>query len=486
VFRRTWILFRARLTMAGRAGWPIPALLFQALLATVLALLVRDALPPFPYALFVLSLSALLLAVPLLSELGLVLRRDEGGEWAESLPARPIELALARLLQLVLLLLLLALAFLVPAALLAPAGFGLVPRLLLPGLGCGLALVLAAVLIWFQRLLQGRAESLLVLLQTALVVGTVVGLLTVLGHVPELARLTPQEGASSWLAFFPPSWFAAPLAGGGASEWSTPLAVSALALLSLFFARTPRARAELRRRSLLALLLVPLRGIAARFWVRSDERGAFDLVFDALPREREVVLRTYPMFGIPLAFLWIGAREAQGRSGPWQDDLLSLLFFTVVIYLPLFLTHVPLSESSGAAWLLGTAPVTRAGIVAGAIKALFVRFLLPLYLVLALLALGLSGPELLARLWLPALLSSLFLLRLLYPRCVRELPLSVPPEELHAEPDWTGLLTGLAAGLTLVAVLANRFLTWPLGLLAALVLAALDSFLARRMRARPA
>ena len=105
MFRRTWILFGARMRMTSRAGWPIPALLFQGLLATVLAALVRDGLPPFPYALFALSLSALLLAVPLLSELGLVLRRDEGREWVEALPARPIELALARLLQLVTLLL---------------------------------------------------------------------------------------------------------------------------------------------------------------------------------------------------------------------------------------------------------------------------------------------------------------------------------------------------------------------------------------------
>ncbi len=44
--------------------------------------------------------------------------------------------------------------------------------------------------------------------------------------------------------------------------------------------------------------------------MRKGERGTFDLVWDALPLEREFVLRTYPMFGIPLAFLVAGGVTA--------------------------------------------------------------------------------------------------------------------------------------------------------------------------------
>ena len=54
--------------MAGRSGWPIPAFVFLAVLATALAALVRDALPAFSYSLFALSLGGLVLALPLLSE----------------------------------------------------------------------------------------------------------------------------------------------------------------------------------------------------------------------------------------------------------------------------------------------------------------------------------------------------------------------------------------------------------------------------------
>lgn len=443
----------------------------------------RDALPPFPYALFALSLNAGLLAIPLLAELGLVLRRDEGGEWVEALPARPLELSLARTLAFLGLLLSLSLAVLGPASLLAPGALGLPQRLALPGLGCALALLLAVVLIWAQRLLLGRAEGLLVLLQTTLVASVVVGLLLVLGHLPELGALEPPTSGRSWLSFYPPSWFAVPLVHGGRT-WLPALALGALSLAALALVRQPVARTVVRRPNVLETLLAPLRRAATFAWVRRDERGAFDLVYDALPREREVLLRTYPLLGIPIAFLWIGARGAQGRGDPWRDDLLALLFFTAGVYLPVLLSSVPLTESPRASWLLRTAPVPPGAIAAGAIKALFVRFLLPLHLALSVLALALSGPHLLARLALPALLVSLLVLRLLYGRCVRDLPLSVPPEDLRSELDWTGLGAGLAALLTLGALLANRLLDVRLGLSTALLLGIVDAFLARRLRSR--
>jgi hypothetical protein len=63
---------------------------------------------------------------------------------------------------------------------------------------------------------------------------------------------------------------------------------------------------------------------------------------------------------------------------------------------------------------------------------------------------------------------------------VRDLPLSRAPEDLAAAIDWTGLVSALAVGLTVAAVLANRFLTWPAGLLVGLVLLVLDLGLRRK------
>jgi len=460
--------------MLRRGDLPLPALVFLAVLASALAGLVREALPPFPYALFALALGALGLAFPLLSELGALLRRDEGGEWIAALPATAGELRLARTLHLLAALTGLVLAWFVPFACLAPVELG-AGRWALPLAGLGLAVLLAAGLVWAQELLLERASGLLVLLETALVVGAVVGLLQLLGRLPELARLTPDTPA---LAGLPPTWFAAALTGAGPGP---ALCAAGVGLLALW-AVPPAAQRAARRASWLERALGPLRSLACRHWVRRDERASFELVFAALPREREVALRTYPMLGIPLAFLLVGLRS--GADAAWRGDLLALLFFTTGIYLPLLLTHVPLSESAGASWLLRLAPAPRGALVNGAIKALFVRWILPLYLGLAVLGLVLGEGALVGRLLPLALALVLLELRLLYGRLVRELPLSTAPEELRAEVDWAGLVSGLAVGATLLAVLARRFLPLELALGLALALVGLELVLDRGLRRR--
>ena len=65
----------------------------------------------------------------------------------------------------------------------------------------------------------------------------------------------------------------------------------------------------------------------------------------------------------------------------------------------------------------------------GTIKALAVRFLLPLYLVLGWIAWMQAGPAFVVGVGLAGALSTLLVCQLLYPVCVRERPLSVPPDE---------------------------------------------------------
>lgn len=477
---RTAHLARARFALARRTGWPVPALAFHAGLAALLSLLLREALPPYPYALCALAVGCLLLALPLLSDLGAILRQDEGVEWAAALPALAREHTLARALHLLAWLAAFVLAWFVPWAALAPPGTGAAARLALPALGFALVLALATLLIWAQQLLLARAQGAFVLLETALFLVVVVALLRLLGRLPELAGIQPGQEGRAWL---PIAWFARPLALGARAS-VLPLATLAactLALLAVPAAATTRGRAP----RALERWLEPLRWAAVRIWVRADERGPFELVYRALPREREMALRTYPILGIPLAFLWVGTRGAQASGEPWRADLLALLCFTVSVYLPVLLVHVPLSESAPAAWILRTAPRPASALAGGAIKALFVRWVLPLYLALLGLGLALGQAGLLLRIWLPAVLLALLLLRVLYPRCVRDLPLSTPPEALRADLDWVGLVAPLAVGLTLVAVLANRFLTWPGGLGIAAGLVGVEVWRERALRRPP-
>jgi len=460
--------------MARRSGWPIPAMVFLATLGAALALLVRDGLPPFSYALLALSSGGLLLVFPLLSDLGALLRHDEGGDWVGALPALAVERALARALHVVVLLAGLVLAWFAPWALLAPVALGPFERASLVVLGLMQALLLATVLIWAQQILLARLELFFVLLESVLIAGVVVALVQLLGHLPELAALDPRRPGLDW---FPSVWFARPLSGGSGA-WSIPLCSTVLSAGALLAVPAGRSESS-HRRNRSERWLEPLYRIAVRSWVRPAERGAFDLVYLALPREREVALRTYPLLGIPLAFLWIAAGSARDAGEAWRADLLALLLFTAGVYLPVLLTHVPLTESPAASWILRMSPGPVRDVSAGAIKALFVRYLLPLYGALLVLGLALAQAELILRLWLPAVLLALLLLRLMYPRCVRDLPLSVGPDALRSELDWAGLVAPLAVGLTLVAVAANRFLDWKGGLGLALLLLSIELVLER-------
>lgn len=452
-------------------------MVFLASLSATLACLVREDLPPYPFVLTGLSVGGLLLAFPLFSDLGALLRHDEAGEWVAALPAHARERTLARVLHVLILLGALVAAWSVPWALCAPPSLPLAARMALPALGFSLAVFLAAVWAWIQQSLIARLERALLWVETALVVLVVVVLIQILGHLPEMAGLTPDRPA---LLAFPPAWFARPLTSGGWT-WCLPILVVTTSFGSLLALpegaeRTPRRLVRGRGWT------TPLSRLATKYWVRADERGPFELVITALPREREFALRTFPMLGIPLAFLWISARGSSPRGDSWRSDLLALLLLTVGVYLPLFLTHVPLTESSRAAWVLRTAPIPRSAITNGAIKALFVRWILPLYLVLMGLGLILAEAPLLGRLWLPSLLLTLLLLRMLYGRCVKDLPLSTAPEDLRSDLDWAGAVSTLAVLLPLLAVVGNRWLGWGGGLAIGLALAVLEGVLDRRHR----
>jgi hypothetical protein len=452
----------------ARGAWPAAPLVMHGSIAAVLCALVKNDLPPFAYALFAFSVSASLIALPLLGEFGALLRADPAREWIEALPVTKFELRAGRTLLLGVSIALLSLAALVPAAVFAPSAMSIAARIALVAWGLAQALGLAAVLLAVQSALGERAETLLVILQTALVAGIVIGLVAGLRVVPAIRGLSSPARGAPELAWFPPAWFAAQIADGSREingeisaqidAWWRSAAWIATAAACAILAAAPLPPAPRARRTggWLALALAPARALATRIWVRSSERAAFDLVFDALPLEREFVLRTYPMFGIPLAFLFVGAR---GETGPAHDGLLAVLLFTPATYLPVLLVHVPASASARARWILECAPISPRAIANGALKAVAVRFILPLYVLLFAIAWSQVDASFAARLALPGACVSLIVVRLLYPMCVGDLPLSVAPDEIEAKMDWTGTLLTLAIVLTIAAMVAFAYIT---------------------------
>lgn len=436
---------------------PVAALAMQVVVAGLLCALVRGECGALGYALVALSIPLALTAVPLLGELGPLLQADRAAEWVGALPVRPRELRAARVATLLSIVGMLALASLVPAAALAPPEFGVGARVALVGLGLLLTWASSAALLALQSLLARLGEGAAVLLQTGVFLGVLMGLLGGLGRLSSLAAL---DGAEPGLRLLPQAWFAAPLAGtwGGTPETSALLlagASVALAILVLGIAPFPDAPAARSTRSVLSTVLRPLRLLAERTWVRPEERGSFAFVHDALPAERDFVLRTYPLVVAPLLFLVLGADPSRLEG----EGLYALLLFAPAAYLPFVLMHVPTTRTPEARWVVDTSPVSAVAEDGGAAKAVAVRLLAPLYLGVGALVWVVAGQELCLRLWPLAAAVGVVVLRVLYARGVGR-PLSTRTQDLASA--WSdglgGAVLGLSVALTVLAVAAWRLL----------------------------
>ncbi|NUP96374.1 MAG: hypothetical protein HUU28_09440, partial [Planctomycetaceae bacterium] len=356
-------------------------------------------------------------------------------------------------------------------------------RVELVALGLGQSLAIAAALLLVQALLRGRAQGLLVLVQIVLFVGVLLGASLGLRKAPEM-KTWVSPAAEAGLALFPPAWFAAPLGEAPPSAlWSwVPLVATGIALVALVVTPAPQVRRFQKGEAPLALALAPVRRLAVRFWVRASERASFEWLFDALPREREFVLRTYPLLAVPVAFVWISGR---GEAAATQQDWLALLLFLPGAYLPLLAAHAPGSESFQARWILDTAPLERDALDAGAVKAIAARFLVPFYALLVGIGTLLGGGAMMLRLALPAFLCGVLVLRGTWRTFVVDPPLSIAPDSILVKQDWFGGLAVIAGVLSIVAVASSRLARGPLeALVLSLALLALERTLDRRSGVR--
>lgn len=482
VSRRILVLLRSRLAAGqGGSGFPAAPLLMLSFVSTAVCLIVRDATGPFGFALVVLSAAAALIAVPLLGDLSALLTADETGDWVRALPVRASEIHIARALHLLIALFVLTSGALAPALVLAPAEFDLAARATLFAAGQAQSVLLAGALLAAQSLLRGRAHALLVALQSALLVLTMVGTVAGLELVPQMRSWSGPDAAPA-LRYIPSTWFASFFAEDASAPTlrAIGLAASALALAAVLFVPAPSAAQANAGSTLVGALLAPLRRLLARTWVRGRERATFEWVFDALPKEREFVLRAYPLLAVPLGFLLLGGGE---QSGDTRRDLLALLLFIPGAYAPLMVAHTPGTSSHRARWILDTAPVELGEIENGAFKAVAARFLAPLYLVLVVLG-GLQGRlEFTLQLAGPAFLTCLIATRAVWRTCVVDLPLSTPHEKLYINNDWMGVLAVVAFALLGLAIAGARFASWPVSFGALIVLALFEHLLDRRMAA---
>ena len=428
---------------------PVAALAMQVVISALLCAVVRGEVGGYGYAIFALCLPLALTTVPLLGELAPLLRADPASEWVGALPVTPRDLRLSRVVTLLIIMGALAAASLVPAALLAPDTISLAERPLLVVMGVLQTWTVAAGLLLLQLALGRGGDTFMVALQTLLFVAIMIGVLV---GLRSLAILADIEGpAGPWL-LLPPAWFSAPVAAAGpgmAGAMAAGAALLAATVLALApFPPAPRARST---RSVLGTLLTPARILAERLWVTREERGAFGLVYEALPAERDFVVRTYPLVAAPLLLVLLGA-DASTTEG---EGLYALLLFAPGAYLPFVLMHVPTSATPAARWVVDVAPTDPLDEDRGARKAVAVRLLLPLYLAMGGLVAALASPALALRLWPLALASGLLALKVLW-RPGGPRPLSTKAQELlnAGENGLGGDLLTVAIAMTLLAAVS--------------------------------
>ncbi len=110
------------------------------------------------------------------------------------------------------------------------------------------------------------------------------------------------------------------------------------------------------------------------------EKAAFELVWKIISRDRRFKLRIYPTFGMLLYFLY---KYYNDHTTPNVSRLLALYYSTFTLYV--IAQQIFVSDDWKAAWIYRVAPVTNPGeILTGAYKAVVLKHILPLYVVVTL------------------------------------------------------------------------------------------------------
>ncbi len=455
MLRRIVLLTRVRLSgeWFGEQGGslPIAPLVFQGVVASGILWLVQGDLDVHAHGVFALTLLFALTMLSLLGELAPLLALDPAEEWVAGLPVTHREVRLSKIAVCLLVSLGMSLSVLVPAMLLAPETMDWGSRFGLLGLGWGLVIVATALALLLHALLQGRRSGGLVFLQAALFVSLFVVFVGGLGRAGELSGWTHAQGA--WLAL-PSVWLAGPLAPDP-TALATWLGLGALllAVVILFTAPFPQKAQAVGTQSVLGTLLLPLRALARRAWVRPAERPIFDWIYAGLPAEKDFGLRTYPLMAIPFAFLFLGASGTQ----PDGVGLLAILAFAPLTYLPILLLFVPTTQTPAARVVVDVTPVAPEQEREGALKAVAVRILVPLYVLLAAVVVGVAGWSLCLHLIPTSAALTVIALRPLWKHYVEKPPLSTPAQDLGGV--WRDDLTGGMFVMVVFSVLA-ALLTW--------------------------
>ena len=224
----------------------------------------------------------------------------------------------------------------------------------------------------------------------------------------------------SWVRFLPPYWLAscfiwlghtAPIAG---TQWYGTLAIIVPVVclwvtvkwLAPQFARnigaidtvevTEQTNVSTKKTASSAKYYTWLANLLNR---TDDAKAGFIITWLQTSRSRSFKMRVYPMFAyVPVYFVYMLTLDRnRSLSETWQElpnkpKFLVLLYMCVVVVTQA-LNYLTVSDQYKASWVYYAAPVDKPGkIMSGAFKAIWVKFFLPFWGIIALFVLYIWGP----------------------------------------------------------------------------------------------
>lgn len=110
------------------------------------------------------------------------------------------------------------------------------------------------------------------------------------------------------------------------------------------------------------------------------EQSAFELTYALLGRDRKLKLKIYPAFGYLAVFAGIFLIRGPQAFGGGQYYHLAMIYM-ILLVLQMVMREIAYSDDYKASWIFFVAPVAKPGeILAGTLKAVFLRLFLPGYI----------------------------------------------------------------------------------------------------------
>ncbi|MBS1565397.1 MAG: hypothetical protein JST39_13480, partial [Bacteroidetes bacterium] len=138
--------------------------------------------------------------------------------------------------------------------------------------------------------------------------------------------------------------------------------------------------------------------ISGLFCRSAVEKGSFETAWKITSRDKGFRMQFYPSLGYIPVFIFIFVfKNASGAANTW-NNLGNTQNFLWFIYIPVFtiansLILLAFNENFAASWIYHSMPVERPGeLITGSLKALFVKYFMPVFLLLLAVSLYIWGP----------------------------------------------------------------------------------------------